>query len=238
MLQTKEIEYHDGSILLKGYYAFDETKSGKRPAVLVAHDWSGRNEFALEKANKLAELGYVGFALDMYGAAKLGHTNEEKMELMKPLMEDREALSRRMISALNTVISLEPVDPNQIAAIGFCFGGLCVLDLARRGAAITGVVSFHGSLKPPTHPNSQNISAKVLVLHGFDDPMVSAEDVNALEQEMTKADIDWQLHVYGGTMHAFMNPLANDPEFGTVYNPIAEKRAWIAMQNFFQEIFV
>jgi dienelactone hydrolase len=156
---------------------------------------------------------------------------------MQPFLEDRALLQRRMKLALETVRRLERVDKDRVAAIGFCFGGLCVLDLARTGADLRGVVSFHGLLKPPGNTQGNKIQAKVLVLHGHDDPMVPVEDVVALERELTEAGADWQVHVYGHTMHAFTNPKANDPNFGTVYNPVADRRSWLAMQNFLEEIF-
>lgn len=237
MLQRK-IEYNDGDILLEGYYAVDESKPGKKPAILVAHDWGGRNDFACKKAEKLAELGYVGFALDMFGKNILGNTKEEKMALIKPLMEDREALAKRIISAFDTVKKLDFVDNKQIGAIGFCFGGLCVLDLARQDVeGLCAVVSFHGLLMAPEDRPHKPISAKILALHGFDDPMVPVEQVIAFQNEMTAARADWQFHVYGGTMHAFTNPLAHDPGFGTVYNSLADSRSWIEMKDFFAETF-
>jgi dienelactone hydrolase len=216
---------------------YDDQFSGKRPAVIVTHDWSGRNEFATNKADRLAEMGYIGFAIDMYGKGIVGNTLEEKKALITPLMENRKLLGQRMTKALETLKTIDYVDSKRIAAIGFCFGGLCVLDLARSGATVSGVVSFHGSLDPPTHSTTETISAKVLALHGFEDPMVSQDQVLAFQKEMTKAGADWQWVVYGGTMHAFTNPNANDPKLGTVYQPIADKRSWIAMKDFLTEIF-
>lgn len=237
MLQTKKIEYYDGKTLLEGYYAYNDKISGKRPAILVAHDWSGRNEFACQKAEKLAELGYIGFALDMFGKEVRGNTKDEKMALIKPLMEDRNVLVQRILSAFNTVKTLEQVDNSNIGAIGFCFGGLCVLDLARVGAAVQGVVSFHGLLNAPQNLKAHAIQAKILALHGYDDSMVPSSLVTEFQQEMTGAKVDWQMHIYGNTMHAFTNPQANDPGFGTVYNAMADSRSWMIMKNFFIEIF-
>ncbi|OGT53987.1 MAG: carboxymethylenebutenolidase [Gammaproteobacteria bacterium RIFCSPHIGHO2_12_FULL_42_13] len=236
MLNTQNITYQDGSATLDGYCAFDDNFPGKKPAVLVVHDWTGRNDFAMSKAEKLAKLGYVGFALDMYGHAKCGQTKEEKMGLMQPFMQDRSLLRQRILAALDAVKYHEAVDANRIAAIGFCFGGLCVLDLARSGANIKGVVSFHGLLNPPENLPSKKIIAKVLALHGAADPMVTIDQVAAFTREMTEAHTDWQIDIYGNVMHAFTNPEANDPDFGTVYNATADKRSWIAMQNFFTEI--
>jgi dienelactone hydrolase len=233
---TKNIEYCDGDVVLEGYLAYDDKLSGKLPAVLVSHDWTGRNEFACKKAEKLAELGYVGFALDMYGKGVLGNSNDEKARLMQPFMENRNSLQKRLFAALDTVKKLEMVDATRIAAIGFCFGGLCVLDLARSGADVRGVVSFHGFLSTPANTQQAAIKAKILALHGHNDPMVPPDHVLAFEQEMTAAHADWQVHVYGNTVHAFTNPQANDPGFGTVYKELAAKRSWVAMQNFFAEV--
>lgn len=236
-VQTREVEYFDGDVRMLGFLAYDDAVSVPVPAVLVAHMWGGREGFVCDKARALAELGYVGFALDLYGDAKVGLSPEENARLMQPFLEDRALLQRRMQLALEAVRGLDRVDRTRIAAIGFCFGGLCVLDLARTGADVCGVVSFHGLLKPPGNTQGNKIQAKVLVLHGHDDPMVPVEDVVALEQELTEAGADWQVHVYGHTMHAFTNPKANDPSFGTVYHPVADRRSWLAMRNFLEEIF-
>jgi dienelactone hydrolase len=237
MIKSEKIEYHDGDVLLEGYYAYDDKIREKRPAVLIAHDWSGKNEFACKKADKLAELGYLGFALDMYGKGKIGNTKDEKVALITPFMQDRASLQKRILAAFNTVKKLDKVASSMIGAMGFCFGGLCVLDLARSGAEVKGVVSFHGLLNAPNNLANPHITAKVLALHGFDDPMVTPDQVVAFGQEMTHAKVDWQLDIYGNTMHAFTNPQANDPGFGTVYNKQADTRSWIAMKEFFKEVF-
>jgi dienelactone hydrolase len=156
---------------------------------------------------------------------------------MQPFIDNRGMLQQRIKAALATVRLMPWVDDNNIAAIGFCFGGLCVLDLARTGADIKGVVSFHGLLGAPDNISGQAIKAKVLALHGHDDPMGPPEQVLAFEQEMTAAGADWQVHVYGNTVHAFTNPLANTPEFGMVYQANADRRSWVAMRHFLEEIF-
>jgi dienelactone hydrolase len=236
MFDKKMIEYRDGNITLEGFYVCNRATRDKRPAVLVVHDWSGKNIFAMHKAEMLAELGYVGFAVDMYGKGKIGNTKEEKVALMQPLMQHRDQLQKRIQAAFDTVSKLDTVDANKIGIIGFCFGGLCALDLARSGANIKGVVSFHGLLTPPdtaSHP----IKARILALHGFNDPMVTTDQVTAFGNEMTEAKADWQLDIYGNTMHAFTNPEANDPGFGTVYNKSADIKSWQAMKAFFHEVF-
>ena len=229
--------YLDDDVVLEAFIAYDDSFEGKRPAVLICHAWGGRDEFVAEKAKKLAEMGYVGFALDIYGKGILGSGAEENAALMQPFMDDRAMLQKRIRAALSVVRLLSWVDDNKIAAIGFCFGGLCVLDLARTGANIQGVVSFHGLLGAPGNTEGNSIKAKVLVLHGSDDPMVPVEDVSALQKELSSAGADWQMHSYGNTMHAFTNPVANDPDFGTVYQPDADQRSWKSMENFLAEIF-
>lgn len=237
MIQTNKMKFKHGETTLEVFYAFNLKQTGKRPLVLVAHDWSGRNDFAQDKAIKLAELGYVGFALDMFGEGKIGKTKEEKSALIQPYMEDRTHLQKRMLAGLEEAKKLEEVNPHKVGAIGFCFGGLCALDLARSGADVKGVVSFHGLLGAPQTKEKHHIKAKILALHGHDDPMVPPDQVLAFEKEMTEAKVDWQFHTFSNTMHGFTNPQANDPGFGTVFNPSADKRSWLLMKNFFEEIF-
>ena len=234
---SNTVSYMDGDVVLEGFFAFDDAITGRRPAVLINHAWGGRDEFVAEKAKKLAQLGYVGFALDIYGKGVLGTNPEQNMALMQPFMNDRAMLQQRVKAALSAVKLLPWVDDNKIAAIGFCFGGLCVLDLARTGVDIKGVVSFHGLFTAPDNLKDQTIKAKVLALHGYDDPMNTPEQLIEFQNEMTQAGADWQVHSYGHTLHAFTNPVANNPDFGTVYNANADKRSWQAMQNFLTEIF-
>jgi dienelactone hydrolase len=234
---SNTISYMDGDVVLEAFFAFDDAISARRPAVLVSHAWAGRDQFANDKAKKLAELGYVGFALDMYGKDVLGENPEQNMKLMQPFMYDRAMLQQRIHAALFAVKRLPWVDDSKIAAMGFCFGGLCVLDLARTGVELKGVVSFHGLLDTANNTQGNKIKAKVLALHGFDDPMVLPHKTVDFQNEMTNAGADWQLHSYGQTMHAFTNPVANNPDFGTVYQADADRRSWLAMQNFFTEIF-
>lgn len=235
-LQTKNIEYFDGDTGLEGFLAYDNSNSMPMPAVLISHAWGGRDEFVCDKARKIADLGYAAFAMDMYGKGVLGSGPEENAKLMQPFIDNRGVLQQRMILALDTLKTLGEVDENRVAAMGFCFGGLCVLDLARTGADLKGVISFHGLLVPPGNTRGNKIRAKVLAMHGNDDPMVPIEDVVALRKELTEAGADWQLHSYGNTMHAFTNPVANDPNFGTVYNAVADRRSWQSMENFLEEL--
>jgi len=235
---SNTVGYLDGDVLLEGFFAYDDSIEHRRPAVMISHAWAGRNAFVEEKALKLAELGYFSFAIDMYGKGVLGQNNDENAKLMQPFMDDRGLLLKRMQAALYAIRLFPWVDDKNIAAIGFCFGGLCVLDLARSNADIKGVVSFHGLLGVSESLNqNQRIQAKVLVLTGADDPMVPEDQVITLQQELTQAGVDWQVHTYGHAMHAFTNPVANDPAFGTVYQADADRRSWVAMKNFLVEVF-
>ncbi len=236
-IQTRLIEYKDGDILLEAYVAWDESSHDSRPGVLISHAWSGRSEFEEGKAAQLAELGYVGFALDLYGKGVKGGDPDQNRALMQPLLDDRKMLQRSMHLALDNIRKQKEVDDERVAAMGFCFGGLCVLDLARTGAGILGAASFHGLFSPPANTEGKEISAKVLVMHGWDDPMAAPDQALALADELTAAGADWQIHAYGNTVHAFTNPAANDVEHGTVYDANADRRSWKSLQLFLAEIF-
>ncbi len=233
------VEYRDSELVCEGYLAAPAkgaSGGGKLPAILVAHAWGGQDDFARAKARALAELGYVGFAIDMYGKGRRGNTPEVCSALMQPFMDDRALLRRSMLAAVSAVRSHALVDAQRLAAIGFCFGGLCALDLARSGApGVRGVVSFHGLLTPPNLGPQSPIAAKVLVLHGYDDPMAPPDAVLALAKELTDAGADWQIHAYGRTLHAFTNPVANAPEMGLRYDAAADRRSWAAMVEFLKE---
>jgi dienelactone hydrolase len=236
-IQTRTIDYQDGDVDLQGYLAWDDAVEGKRPGVMIAHAWAGRSDFENGKAEALAKLGYVGFALDNFGRGILGTNTEENSALIQPFLDDRAMLQGRMQIALEVLKDLDEVDASRVAAIGFCFGGLCVLDLARTGTDICGVVSFHGLFGSPGNTAGNKIKAKVLALHGWDDPMAPPDQVVSLAEELSSMGADWQVHGYGNTMHAFTNPQANDPDFGTVYSPDADRRSWNAMQDLLSEIF-
>ncbi|MBT4161392.1 MAG: dienelactone hydrolase family protein [Gammaproteobacteria bacterium] len=237
-MHTEKVDYSDGDTVLEAYVAWDDSMSGPRPAVMIAHDWTGRRDFATSKADEMAKLGYVGFALDMYGKGVYGSDGdvEGNSTLMNPLAGDRAALRARMNAALDTVRGLDVTDNSRVGAMGYCFGGMCVLELARAGGDVGGVISIHGIFSPGDVPN-ETVTARILCLHGQDDPMVPPEQVLDFENEMTAAGADWQMHAYGGTMHAFTNPSANDPAFGAVYNPVADRRSTQAIENFWAEVF-
>lgn len=236
-IETTELAYTDGVLEFRGQVARDVSATEQRPGVLVVHTWAGCGPFERRKAADLAAMGYVALAVDMYGGGIVGSGPKENEQLMKPLLQDRGKLERRMLAALRALKGLKSVDASRTAAIGFCFGGLCALDLARSGADFQAAVSFHGILKPPEDPVGRKINAKVLVLHGWDDPMANPEDVRRLAEELTRGGADWQVHAYGGTVHAFTNPAANDSARGTVYDAKADRRSWVAMSDFLSETF-
>jgi dienelactone hydrolase len=235
-ISSRTVEYRIGSDCFEGLATRDESRKGRLPTVLVCHAWGGRDEFCEEVSRKLAGLGYLAFAVDLYGAGRRGSTPEECGALMTPLVEDRALLRTRLLASHAAAASMTEADPGRMAAVGYCFGGLCALDLARAGAAgLRGVVSFHGLFMPPSLGPQGRIVAKVLALHGWQDPMVPPEAVLGLARELTGASADWQLVAYGHAQHAFTNPQAADPGRGIVYEPRADRRSWAAMQAFLQE---
>ena len=234
-MHQQYVEYSHAGTVLEGFYAAPDT-SEPRPGVLVSHAWGGRDSFVIEKAKSLAELGYAAFAIDNYGKGVLGSGPEENQKLMGPFLQDRGLLRDRLTAGLQCFTSLPGVDANQVAIMGYCFGGLCALDLARSGAAIKGAVSFHGLFFPPGL-EKRPIQARVLALHGYADPLAPPQQVVDFGTEMTEAGVDWQLHAYGGVLHAFTVPEANDLSMGALYNARAARRSWQAMLDFFEEIF-
>lgn len=234
-MNTEKLAYHHGSLELEAHVA-RPAGGAPAPVVLVCHAWRGQSDFERSRAEQLAALGYVGVALDVYGKGVLGRDAAECTRLMTPFMEDRALLRARLLAGLAAARGLSGVDASRVAAIGFCFGGLCALDLARTGEALRGVVSFHGLLKP-NGLAPERIGARVLVLHGYDDPMATPPEVNALCGEMTAAGADYQVHMYGGTVHAFTNPAANDTANGMVYSARAERRSRESMTAFLREVF-
>jgi dienelactone hydrolase len=232
---TRTVEYHHNGKTFEAFIAVDSQVSGPRPVVLVGHQWAGRDDFADNHARRLAGEGYVGVAWDVYGKGVMGTSIEENSALMTPLMENRAELLARLNAALEVGRAQPEADPQRVAAIGYCFGGLCVLDLARSGADLRGVVSFHGLLKPNGLP-AQRITAKALVLHGADDPMVPMDDVVAFHKEFTAGGCDWQLHMYGHTQHAFSVPGADLPDLGIRHDADAERRSAVSARDFLREV--
>jgi len=239
---TELIDYKDeNGKVFEAYVARDGSKNGPLPAVLIFHTYAGRSEHEEERARSLAEMGYVGFAVDVYGKGVRGSTPEENMKLLKPFVEDRDGLLLpRLKLSLETIKKLAYVDSKKIAAIGFCFGGLCVLDMARKIAdpALKGVVSIHGLLtKQQSDNSSEKINTKILVLHGYADAHVQPDQVLAFGKEFTERGADWQLHAYGRAMHAFTNKGANDEKRSVKYDADADRRSSEATRYFLNECF-
>ena len=236
-IRTETIEYREGDDLFEGFIAWDAAHGPKRPGVLIAHDWAGLLEPSCTRAVRLAEMGYVGFALDAYGKGKRGTPGADNSELMNPLLADRALLLRRLLAAADTLRARPASDPSRIAAIGYCFGGLCVLDMARANAAgLLGAVCFHGLYSTPDLGDQKPIDAKILVCHGWEDPLTPPSATLGLAKELTAAQADWQLHAYGHAMHAFTSLGANAPAMGVKYDALADKRSFAAMEYFLAEV--
>ena len=210
--------------------------SARRPGVILFPTVMGVSDLELGFARQLVHLGYTGFVADLFGKAFRGAPRDVMMDELKRLRSDRASLRERLLAILESVRALDPVEAERIVAIGYCFGGQCALDLARSGADIAGVASFHGLLDPPGLP-PQPIRAKVLAFHGWDDPMVPPEALVALGHELTAAGADWQIHCYGNVQHGFTNPGATGAVPGVVYNELAAERSWTALVNFLEELF-
>jgi dienelactone hydrolase len=232
---AKTVSYFDGEIECIGQLSIPES-SDVLPIVLVAHTWKGRSKFEDQKAQALNELGYAALSIDIYGGGVNGQSVQENQTLIEPFISDRQLFRQRLISAVEFAKSLKGIDSSKIAMIGFCFGGLASIELVRSGYNLAGCVSFHGLLQHSAEPFNK-VNSKLLVLHGDLDPMISPEQILALQDEMTQSRADWQFISYGNTYHAFTNPQANDIELGTVYNHDSDKRSWIAMTNFLKEVF-
>ncbi|GMV80633.1 MAG: dienelactone hydrolase [Planctomycetota bacterium] len=235
---TQPVEYKDGDALLEGAWVFDASAAEKRPGVLLVPDWMGPSPYYAEKAAELVKLGYVALMVDMYGKEVRPKSPQEAGEQAGKWKNDRPGMRRRMNLALELLKAHAKVDAQRTAAIGYCFGGTCVLELARSGADVTGIASFHGGLGTPAPEDAKQIKARVLVLHGADDPHVPESEVLAFQKEMRDAKVDWQMVSYGGAVHSFTKPAAgNDPSKGSAYEAKADHRSWAAMTSFFAEIF-
>jgi len=236
-IHTETVEYKQGDTTLEGFLAYDDSVSGKRPGVLVVHQWLGLTDYEKRRATMLAQLGYVAFCADIYGKGVHPKDVSEAGAQAGKYKGDRALLRARVNAGLDELKKNELVDTSRVAAIGYCFGGTTVIELARGGADLNGVVSFHGGLDSPTPADGKNIKCKVLALAGADDPFQKPEDLTAFENEMRDNKVDWQITFYGGAVHAFTQP---DPGFvnaGAKYNEKADKRSWQAMKQFFAEIF-
>lgn len=237
-VKTQLVEYRLGDTVLEGILAWDPAGPKSRPAVLVVHDWMGVGPYVKMRAEQLAAMGYVAFAADIYGKGVRPKDGKEASALAGQYRSgDRALLRARVNAALETLRKQPGVDPARVAAIGYCFGGSAVLELARMGADVKGVISFHGGLKTE-HPDASKVKAKLLVLHGADDPYVPDAEVSAFEAELRAAKVDWQLVKYSGAVHAFtQRDAGNDNSKGAAYNAAADRRSFEAMKVFFAELF-
>ena len=235
------VEYKSDGTNLKGYVAYDDSIKGKRPGVLVVHEWWGHNEYARKRADMLAGLGYTALAVDMYGDGKNTTHAEDANKFMTEVMSNMDVARKRFMAAMDYLKAQPTVDPYHIAAIGYCFGGGVVLYMAGIGTDLGGVVSFHGSLGTASKPEPGSVKAKILVFAGGADPFVPQEQVDAFKKQMDEANADYKVVVYPGVKHSFTNPAAD--EFGKnnnlplEYNKEADEKSWAEMQEFLKEVF-
>lgn len=237
-IRTQTVDYESDGVKLQGYLAYDDAQKGKRPAVLIVHEWWGLNDYPKKRAEQIAKLGYVAFAADIYGKGVVAKTPDEAGKLASQFRNDRTLARKRVTAALEVLKKYDFVDAGKIAAIGYCFGGMVALELARSGADIKGVVGFHTSLDTPRPDDAKNIKGKILICTGANDKSVPPDMRLQFQKEMDNAGIDWQMNIYSGAVHAFTNPNSgNNPSTNLAYNANADRRSWEAMKLFFQEIF-
>jgi dienelactone hydrolase len=241
-IQGEPVSYRAGSTRLEGYVAWDASKTGPRPGVIVVHEWWGHNEYVRRRARMLAELGYTAFALDMYGDGRNTDRPEEAQKLLMAAVSDPAVAEERFFAACEVLKEHHATDASKIAAIGYCFGGAVVLQMARRGADLAGVASFHGTLSPqgpPAQPGA--VEAKLLVLHGAADPLVPAEQLVAFKREMDAAGAQYSVIEYPGATHAFTNPEATERgrklDMPLAYDKSADEQSWAELRNFLQGLF-
>ena len=240
-IKGEPVDYKAGGVTMKGYLAYDENIKGKRPGVLVVHEWWGQNEYSRKRARMLAELGYTALAVDMYGEGKTATHPDDAIKFSSETMKNFPVAKERFESAMNFLKKQRTVDPDRIAAIGYCFGGGVVLNMARQGVDLKAVASFHGSLAAIKPAQTGTMKAKIRVYNGEDDKFMPNEAIDAFMQEMRDAKVDFQFINYPGAIHAFTNPEADElgKKFGLplAYNAEADKRSWADMANFFAEVF-
>ncbi len=236
-MQTQDFRYNEGAVEFLGYLAFDETAPEKRPGVLVVHEGLGLGEHIMERARRIAKLGYVAFAADMFGGRRQFSDIQEMSKHLSDLRNDLPTLRARARAALATLVSLPQVDGTRLAAVGFCFGGSVVLELARDGADLKAVVSLHGVLSTRAPAETDKVKASILICTGADDPLAPPDQVLDFQNEMREAKVrDWQVISYGNALHAFTNPAAGPSKMrGTLYDQQADRRSWLALRNFLEE---
>ena len=236
-VQGKTFEYQDGDTTLQGYLAYDDAVKTPRPGILLVHDWMGVRPLMEQHARDVAKLGYVVLAADIYGKGVRPQNAQEAMKQAGLYRADIPLLRRRATAGLDALKALPQVNPRKLGAMGYCFGGGTALELARSGAPLAGVVTLHGNLNTPDPADARNIKAKVLVLHGADDPHVPPAQVAAFQDEMRAAKVDYQIVMYSNAVHSFTDPEAHSPEQGAAYNREADQRSFRAMTDFWAEVF-
>jgi dienelactone hydrolase len=237
-IKHESLTYQHGGQTFRGDLVYDDAVAGRRPGVLVVHEWMGLVPLTRQKAEAVAKLGYVALAADMYGDGRTAKDAKEAGQWATALRQDRALMRARAQAGLEALKAHPRVDGAKLAAMGYCFGGGVALELARSGAPLRGTVSFHGNLDTPNPADARNIKGQVLALHGADDPFVPPAEVSAFQAEMRSAKVDWQMNSYGGAVHSFTNPAAgNDPSKGAAYNEKADRRSWEALTDFLRRIF-
>ncbi len=240
-IKTEQIDYEANGVKLKGYIAWDANQTGPRPGVLVVHEWWGQTDYIRSRARMLAELGYTGFAVDMYGDGKTASHPDDAGKFMTEVLNNMDEGVARFEAARKVLANHPGTDPSRIAAIGYCFGGAVILEMARRGMDLKGVASFHGNLSTQTRVDPGSIKAKILVLHGDDDVLVPQEQVDAFKTEMLNARAEMKFLGYPGALHGFTNPAAteNGKKYGLplAYNKSVDQQSWNELRNFLAEIF-
>ncbi len=239
VVKTEEIVYKVGDAEFKGYLCYDDAVTDRRPGVLVCHEWWGCNEYAQQRAKRLADSGYVAFALDMYGKGATTSDPKQAGELAGKLYADPAALRDRAVAGLKVLSGSNRVDPERLAAIGYCMGGTVALELARTGANLKAVTAFHASNITAKDPaDNARIKAKVLICHGADDTFVKPGEIDAFVKQMKDANVDSQVIFYGGAVHSFTNAGADKFNIpGVKYNALADRRSWAHMRGLFDEAF-
>lgn len=235
---TKTVDYTEGGTALEGFLAYDDSIQGKRPVVIVVHDWNSIDDYERSRCEMLAKLGYVAFAADIYGKAVRPKNAAESSQAAGKLYADNALLRSRLQAAIKQAANLPHADSTKMAMIGYCFGGACSLEAARMGAPLRGAVSFHGSLRTSNPAKAGVVKAKVLVLHGDADPLVPKEQVEAFKKEMSDAKVDLEFIGYPGAVHSFTikgSEAAGNP--AVAYNAEADTKSWEAMKRFFDAIF-
>ncbi len=234
-MQTYTITYNDDTVPLEGYTVLSPDLD--RPLVLLCHAWNGKDEFICNEARTVASWGYNCFALDVYGKQVVGKTKQECLSLKQPFINDRKALRKRLMLGYHTAMNLPGCDKNQVAVVGFGFGGLCALDMARFGLNLQGAVSVYGHYDPYPERLTEEITAKLLLIQGYEDPVVPLSSLEAFNAEMKLRNAEWNIHLYSNTLHAFMNPKVNDREAGLLYNAISAHQARLDIRAFLGQIF-